>query len=270
VRRVVDVVETQVRIELGSAPVPADAERIAIVVQFSTDPAVSRSFPTLIAELTSAGYHCIVASACEAPGDLSWPWGRPDALTVLRKPNIGYDFGSAAVALHRFPDVLAAPYVLVVNDSNVGPFRSLRPCIEAFEKSEADVWGLTGSNQHTYHLQSFFLGFRRGVLAEPVLRRFWRNIHHHEEKSSVIERYELGLSHLLESEGYILDHEYGAARVGAPSDRHPAIWLWRELLANGYPFVKRELLTKASLDVSRVGVSNTLRAMFNVEVDDWV
>jgi lipopolysaccharide biosynthesis protein len=270
-RRVVDRVRHDVRIEAASSPFMPGLDRYAVLVHYSPTAVVSRSVTSFVAELHRLGYFVVISSSCEAEGDLEWPDGRmPDRTIVIRKPNIGYDFGTAAVALAQFPDMESAPYVIIANDSNVGPFAPLDTVIRHFESSDADAWGVTGSFQYVFHLQSFFLGFRNGILADRPLRRFWRGIRHFDDKKKVIQRYELGLSALLTDEGYVLDSMYGNAEFGAHPARMTAIFLWKELLSVGYPFVKRSLATKTRQHASRTTVAGTVREAFHTELEEWL
>jgi len=67
--------------------------------------AVSLSFRTLIEEFVGAGYRVIVVSSATCWAELDWGSADLADAIVLRKPNVGYDFGSWAVALDRFPAV---------------------------------------------------------------------------------------------------------------------------------------------------------------------
>ena len=90
----------------------------------------------------------------------AWAPGQPtmpDGTTVLRRANVGYDFGSWACVLESLPGVTAAPHVLLVNDSLMGPCAPLTPILNDFAECGAPVWGLSASLQHRSHLQSFFM-----------------------------------------------------------------------------------------------------------------
>ncbi|HEY0251949.1 MAG TPA: hypothetical protein VGC41_10500, partial [Kofleriaceae bacterium] len=107
--RVVDDARAASRIESGSSDFPNDPERCAVVVHYSRSTSLTRSFVTLVSELHANGYFVVISSATEADGALEWPGGAmPPATIVVRKPNIGYDFGSAAVALDFFPQIKKA------------------------------------------------------------------------------------------------------------------------------------------------------------------
>jgi hypothetical protein len=241
-RRVIELVRGRTRLEGETVP-PRNADRAAIVTHFARVPELTRSFTTLVAELRTAGYAVVVSSAADTADTLDWgAAGRPDGVTVVRKPNLGYDFGSAAVALDAFPQLRKSDKLLIVNDSNIGPFGGLEQTVGWFEACEADAWALTSSSQHGFHLQSFFLGFRGGLLNESPLHRFWNEIKHFDTKDDVIHRYEVGLSALLAKEGYRVQSQFSPATFDAASNVNLSTTYWLDLLLLGYPFVKRSVL----------------------------
>lgn len=270
-KKIIDLARPLTRIENASSPFDEGRDRYAVLVHFSISPVLTRSVVTLVAELHANGYFVVISSACESPLDLEWPGGAmPDATIVIRKPNIGYDFGTAAVALDLFPLIAGAPYVLVVNDSNVGPLTSLAPIISDFENSEADAWALTGSNQHGFHLQSFFLGFRSRILLDRPLREFWRNIRHFEDKRKVILHYELGLSRLLFEEGYIVDVAFPHTAFDNASTANLSANLWLDLLNEGYPFIKREMAQKPWIERTAIRIPAVAKYFFREDVKTWL
>lgn len=266
------VLAGRARFERGT-PELAEGARVAVVAHWSPGPVVTRSVRTLVGELQRHGYRVVVASSCEAPAELVWDGvgGEVDLgeLTVIRKPNVGYDFGTWSVALELVPAASAAERTILANDSMAGPFASLGPILEGFDRTQADVWGLTDTMQFGSHLQSYFLGFREGVLADRALQRFWAGIRHWHDKHDVIMRNELGLSRLLRAEGYVWAPEYSHELV-VPSGLNPVIKGWKRLLDLGFPFVKRELLRDPSVGPAAHTVPAVLRRRFGVDVAEWV
>ena len=65
------------------------------------------------------------------------------------------------------------------------------------ERHPVDVWGLTAGTQVPPHLQTFFLCFRDGILADRPLRDYWASIVPHASKWETVEANELGLARLL-------------------------------------------------------------------------
>lgn len=255
-----------------SARVPPDAQRVAFLAHWSPGQHQSRSVQTLVAELQRLGYQVVVSSTSPAEGRLEFSpehGVRTDELTVLRRPNIGYDFGSWAVAMAACEQLLALPYVLVVNDSLAGPFDRLDRVVTDFEATTADVWGMVESNQFGSHLQSFFRGFRFGVLTESRLRRYWRNIRVIPDKGELILKYESGFG------AFLARHAYSSAAFVHHSEvvsdgLNPTIYGWRGLLEAGVPFVKRELLRHPDLAPGGHRIAAVIADRYRTDVTEWI
>src|SRR3954451_10756180 len=253
------------------APVPSDADRIAFLAHWSEDRRQSRSTLRLIAELQRLGYRVVVSSTSSADGPLDFAADdvRLDEVTLLRRPNTGYDFGSWAVAMSAREEFLQRPYVLVVNDSLVGPFAPLDEVVADFEQTTADVWGLVESNQFASHLQSFFRGFRYEVLAEPVMRRFWCDLRVIADKSTLIEQYEFGFSAFLARNGFSTTPFVHHKQV-VDEGLNPTIHGWRALFDAGVPFVKRELVRNPDLTRDGARIPSVIAERYGTDVADWL
>jgi hypothetical protein len=178
------------------------------MAHWSTDPEPSRSVVAILRALASAGHETVLVSASGTRAPLgrvcSWAPSRPalpESTTILRRVNVGYDFGSWAAVLASFPGIRVADRVLLVNDSVIGPLTPLDPVMADFESCPEPIWGLVGSNQHRPHLQSFFVGYSGGVLDRPELRAFWYDIRVERRKSKVVRYNELGLAEVLDETG---------------------------------------------------------------------
>ncbi|MFD2090359.1 rhamnan synthesis F family protein [Blastococcus deserti] len=267
--RVVDV--AGVTVAERDAVIPADAARIAFLAHWSEAEGQSRSTLRLVAELQRLGYRVVVSSTSPAPGHLDFAADdvRLDELVVLRRPNIGYDFGSWAVAMSAHEHVLDRPYVLVLNDSLVGPFAPLDDVVAHFEETTADVWGMVESNQFASHLQSFFRGFRYGVLAEPVMRRFWADLRVIEDKNALIQHYEFGFTAFLARNCFSsTPFVHHSAVVG--EGLNPTIHGWRNLFDAGVPFVKRELVRYPDLARDGRRIPAVIAERYGTDVADWL
>lgn len=268
--RVLDANGSAVTVEgvddLAAAPT---LDRVAVLAHWSPSATVSRSVTTMVAALARAGYRVLVVSTSEVRGPLEWREGRPTGITVLRRPNAGYDFGSWATALDRYPAIAAAERVLLLNDSMVGPFATIDPLLAKFHASLADVWAVTDTSQFEYHLQSYALGFPGATLREPPMRAFWRDICVEASKDDVIWRYEVGLSRLLRRERYGSDVAIPFRHL-VPDGKNPTIVGWQRLLDRGLPFVKRELLVRPQVAPDGALVPAVLRRRFDVDVTEWV
>jgi hypothetical protein len=266
-RRVVDRVAGELRWEIGG-PLAVDGEHVAVVAHYAAESRTSPSLRALVRELSAAGYRTLVVSAGGDPGRrLEWGDDRPDA--VLRKPNLGYDFGSWAVGLQAVPGVRRARRVLLVNDSMLGPFAQLKDICAEFEQNRADVWALTDTRQYFHHLQSYFLGFRDGVLADRPLSDFYANVRQEPTKWDVIRRYELGLSVLLKREGYAVTAARPGDELAAPGE-NPVIKGWWRLLDRSVPLVKREILREPAVAPYGDRLPAEIRDRYREDVYAWM
>lgn len=243
--------------------------RVAVIAHWAPDSRVSRSVAELVHSLRADDYALAIVSTAEGSGPLEWPRSRPAGITILRRPNIGYDFGSWATALDRYPAVSGADEVLLLNDSLAGPFEPIDHLLASFHDSGADVWGLTDTTQFGHHLQSYCLGFKHQTLGAAPLARFWREIRVEPTRDDVIWEYEIGLSQLLHRENYTLDAAIRSSTV-VQEGQNPTILGWRSLLDHGFPFVKRELLRRPEVAPDGDEVRQELKRRYGVDVDDWI
>ncbi len=242
-------------------------DRVAVLAHWASDPVVGRSVAELTRALIHNQYRVVLVSSAEGDGPLAWT-DRPSGVTVLRRPNVGYDFGSWACALARYPRIAETSHVLLLNDSLAGPFEPIDHLLDKFHGSSADVWGMTDTTQFSYHLQSYCLGFLRGSLQEPSLARFWRGIRVERSREDVIWQYEVGLGQLLAREHFVFEAAIPYYRV-VTSGQNPTILGWRGLLDQGFPFVKRGLLRRPALAPDGFAVRGELERRFAIDVGEW-
>jgi len=265
---VLEKVLPHVTIESSRRTLP-ETDRVAVVASYGTDSRVSLSLSWMVARLEEAGYAVVVVRASDDTEPLDWSRGPANDAIVVRKPNIGYDFGSWATGLEMFPAIRSKPFVIITNDSLVGPFASLEPMVADFESSVFDVWGGTFTGQYMPHLQSFLLGFRGGVLADADLKHFWQNLPEQATKFDIIDKYELGLSRLLQGEGYVTGAWFDYELV-VHYTQNPTIQGWKGLLDLGFPFVKRELVTNPGIVADGSAVPELVQEKYGIDPREWV
>jgi hypothetical protein len=181
---------------LSSWPeVPALSPRIAIFMHFDRRGRVSPTAIFYIKELIAGGY-CVVFVT--NPGRLT-----PEGEAELRKlcvaifigRNIGYDFGAWRDVIEKLTlPAQDTRELVILNDSMYGPLRPLSAMLARIDYTQADIWGLTESWQHRYHMQSFFLGFGAKALQSPAFAEFWRDVRPAPFKTFIVREYEIGLT----------------------------------------------------------------------------
>ncbi len=247
----------------------AGQDAVAIVASWTPSPRESRSLSAYLTALADLGFAPLVVDSSELGQDLIWPHGLPKGCLVVTRPNIGYDFGSWAHALEDFPSLRTLNRVLLTNDSMVGPFAALTEVGAAMSSSQADVFGLTESFQTRRHLQSFFMCFNRGVLAEAPWVSFFDSIEHQDDKDEVVRRYELGVVRTCERYGYSWEVLLPAESIGGVVG-NPTFEQWEMLLRNGVPLVKRSLLTHDEYPATVKDVTALVKELYGLDIPAWM
>ena len=180
-----------------------------------------------------------------------------------------YDFGSFARLAGRvgWDEIEKYDELLLANDSCY----LLRPLDEVFaemDRRACDWWGLQSSTRrHTsrdphrvpishrsldmlvdrvesrqsdyLHVSSYFAAYRQPVLRDPEFRRYLLSVTGQTDKTSVIQKYEIGLSRWLVNHGHRFE-----TFIRDVYPYHPTYngWYFR-LLDQGFPLLKRQLLS---------------------------
>lgn len=263
-----EVSHGRVRVESGRPETVLDTDRVAIVAQFSVGPRQPRSLSEYLRELTRCGYTTVVVSTCEADSPLEFPSGLPEQTMVLRRPNLGYDFGSWATALGCFPELRAIDTVLFTNDSLLGPFEPIDHLLDWAAEPGPDVRGLTASYQFGRHIQSYFLAFRGGILQDRVWRDFFNSVRVEPHKDEVVRAYELGASMLCFGEGYSTDVWVTGPEVGVLNG-NPTVDGWKNLIESGFPFLKRTIMTDESTKAHAAEATQYIQRRFATDISLW-
>ncbi|MBB4952158.1 hypothetical protein H4S14_000200 [Agrobacterium vitis] len=158
------------------------------------------------------------------------------------RENSGYDFALWATALKRNPDLWKANSLLLANDSVFVSKRPLKPVINELKSSSFDVTGLTACKIENYHLQSYFLYFKRSALENQVVQNFWKDVVAWKDKFRIISAYEVAMTAKFQSAGLSCGSLFDSEQNLAGNHINPSINLWREILLAEYPFVKLQLL----------------------------
>ncbi|WP_457743350.1 rhamnan synthesis F family protein [Sulfurimonas sp.] len=122
-------------------------------------------------------------------------------IEVIKRKNIGYDFYSYKVGL-QYLDLSLYDELIICNDSSFGPLIPMINIFEQMNNQECDFWGITDSNLIAYHLQSYFLVFKKKSLYSDVFKHFWNDLKILDDKQDIIEQYEVGMSQLFIKNGY--------------------------------------------------------------------
>jgi len=170
------------------------------------------------------------------------------AHVIIVRTNSGYDFGSWSHVIQELgPRIFDNyEYLLLCNDSVIGPIHDLGPILDSFIISKSDFGGLTASTAPRWHLQSYFLMYKKSIFSDPLFKYMWSKIREHPTKAQLINAYETALSSFLMQLGYS-PYVHFDTHTNANNNTHLK---WRELIDDGFPFIKKELIRDNPLGVT--------------------
>ena len=258
------------------------AAKVAVFVHFDSRGRIHDFVVYYLEALRRAGFELVFVSNSPRLNTEDTARILPLCVTVLHRRNVGYDFGAYKDGLAELGDLARFDEVLLANDSVYGPLFDLGGILARCDDSAA-VWGMTDSWDRRYHLQSYFVLFKKAALTHPSLKAFWESIIPVQSKTWVIRKYEVGLTQALlrgavpcaalyqyraataafveprspsdlPAQRIMRDHQRayianvsGTIEAGKPLNimHH----LWEQILRMGCPFIKRELLMKNPMGV---------------------
>ena len=181
----------------------------------------------------SIGVILIVATEDNFVGDEPWLYELVDGLFI--RANEGFDFAAWAHVLRLHREIYRAEILYLLNDSVIGPLNSalFHAAIERLRQMPADLIGMLDSHERTWHIQSYFLALKQTALRSYAWQEFVLGIVSFTDKDDVINNYEVRLAPLLAAAGLTTSPLFAAK-----SNRNGAVFHWRELLAEGFPFMK--------------------------------
>ena len=226
-----------------------ETRRVAVFAHYDPEPLVSEADLFLIQSLRQAGFAVVVATTAvstETEHQKLWREldGRIDGLLARR--NSGFDFGSWSTAigfLHQHN--VKIEQLILLNNSVYGPLRSIAEAIKR-ASGTGDIFGLTASAEFTHHIPSVFLGFNESVIHSREFETFWRTYPDGKWKNLTILRGEMVWEEYFSRHGYKCGSLYQATRK---LKRNPYTFFHRELIINGFPFLKKNLFLRNFDDI---------------------
>ena len=117
----------------------------------------------------------------------------PYARKVMDRPNWGNDFGGWKDGVQHF-DLSSYNFIYFTNDSIIGPWAPISNHLNAFETSEAEVFGITDSIKINHYIQSYFFGVSSTVYNASDFQKFWSDFLFINKQGYLIGNGELSLS----------------------------------------------------------------------------
>lgn len=202
----------------------------------------------------------------------------PDGLAsrlqgCIIRENVGFDFGAWAHAYCLLAPEMVRRRLYLINDSIIGPLDSAahRMLLRRVRESTADLVGLTRNHYPRDHLQSYFLAINQRLLRAAIFDELMQRIVNMPSKQNVIDCYEVWMTQFLESRGFANEAIFPQIlRGGAGSSSNDTIWMWKELLEMGFPFVKSGVLAFPAMeaDARRIVPARYLAAELTPNLPD--
>lgn len=170
-------------------------------------------------------------------------------LKIITRDNIGYDFMSWKIALTSV-DISAYDELIICNDSVYGPLFSLDEVFTEMKGRDCDFWGITGSHQWGYHIQSYFISFKRPVFMSSVFRDFFEGVTDRKSKLDIINKYEVGLSQKLLKNGFKSETYVHYVPSVWKKIKYLTLSGFIKYLKWLFPTPKKELFAKISLNLT--------------------
>ncbi|MBB6250983.1 rhamnan synthesis F family protein [Nitrospirillum iridis] len=266
----------------GSVPLE-DARKVAVLNHYDQRGVVHDYVVYFAAKLAEAGYAVIFASNCPKLSETETAKVLPHVAWVLKRRNIGWDFGAFKDAIALIPNPGSLDHLLITNDSIYGPLHDIDQVVGEADPKLAGVWGLTDSWDRHFHLQSYFLIFHQAVLQHPSFGKFWNAVRYYRRKHWVIRDYEIGLTRFFLRAGIhcraLLPYRSMVSEISGPIDaaatnatghvskylRHMQMaitngwplnqthYFWDYLITYKHcPFIKRDLLQRNPVSIPQL------------------
>ena len=256
---------------------PESNRKFCIFSHFNPNEKLARYVKYYLEELIECEYEIVFVSTSQLSSEADLQYLENSCYKVLVRENIGYDFSSYRDGIKfLFDQELIPQYLIIANDSVFGPITSLKPVIEQMEEHPSEMTGLTDSFDIGHHIQSYFILYKGELLKHPDFKEFWDSVSPVDEsfpnfKQEIIRRYEVGGTQHFVARGHQVSAifrytpliksffekvlarlEAAANDINSSSIKETSLrfhlnathYYWKQLLENGLPFIKRELLTK--------------------------
>jgi len=177
------------------------ARRVVVFVHYDRKGVVHDFARHYLRQLADSGFAIVFVSNAPTLGASEVAWLQRHCALILRRANVGYDFGAYKEGIAAIPDLAALDTLLLANDSVYGPLHHIAGVLERMEPETADVWGASDCWEFSFHLQSYFLVFHKPALQSPAFAEFWSKLRYVQSKTWIIMKYEVGLTRAMRQAG---------------------------------------------------------------------
>ncbi|MDQ0346409.1 rhamnan synthesis F family protein [Ancylobacter vacuolatus] len=235
-RRAEDRVRLPATARIETIKVAAPADELVLFVTHAPGGTIKPHVGRYIDALKNCGLSVVLIIVADRghevdPADMA---DRVDGLVI--RENGGLDFAAWA-HVAGLVDLSGVRLLGLINDSLVGPFSdaAMQAVMARVRASEAQIVSLTDNYEFRHHLQSYFLVAKDQGVAE--LAAFLSGVQWLQSKQDVILSYELNVLAAFQTKGLTSEALF-------PSRGHtnPTTTQWRELIEQGFPFIKMAVL----------------------------
>ena len=228
------------------APVFDEADDVVILVLYSPDGRVTAMQNQIIGDWKKAGYKLITVINA-GRYDETVRTGCADCDGLIVRENIGYDFGAWRHVVSILGGLSRANSITLTNDS-VLPVKGapgVRRLRKRIEETEGDILFCTRNLEIKPHFQSYLIALKKSAISSNVLNQFCL-LPYYADKDDLIYETEVEIGERLAALGYDCRALYGIPEA-QDSGRNPTIHHWEELIEQGFPFLKMQLVTAGFL-----------------------
>ncbi len=218
----------------------SDSDAVALMVTHAAGGRLKPHVLPYMKQLRNSGLSIVLVVVVDRPLELLYDEIAMANMIIVRD-NAGYDFGAWAHAFALCPALFAVRLLIMTNDSVIptGNSAVFQAMMNRIGSSGSDISGLTANHEYGWHVQSYFLAIRHKALMSSVFRDFIQSIRRIDDKDQVVHEYEIPFAARMQAGGLTVD-----ALFHGPYPNNPVIWSWRELVEDGFPFIKLLLLRK--------------------------
>lgn len=135
------------------------------------------------------------------------------AMTVIERPNYGYDFGGYRQGiLHVLSLGLEPKKLLILNDSIWFPLKANCSFLEEVKTNGADVYGLVmndlSEDKSRHHIQSYFICFTERLIKSDSFKTYWQKLFLSNNKLAVIRLCEIRMTEHFRRLGFTADAKF--------------------------------------------------------------
>ena len=170
----------------------------------------------------------------------------------IQRENVGFDFAAWRDGMTHvgFDDITTYDVVTIMNDTCFGPLWDIKDYYLNYEANDqVDFWGLT-NNRRTKkshqtqgfpeHIQSYFITFKKPVIASSAFRNFWENVKNYTDVQEVINDYETKVTTTFLAAGFRYQTVFDTVNEDTTGMLHPDFSYYNPtaILNHKVPFIK--------------------------------